>query len=142
MTIRASKITTTSFVVQWDEVDHADQYIVNWKDGNGVDREAITSRTSHTITELSPNMTYYVNVSAINICGAATSRDFLLITTNTSIVIKPSHSTSTMTSLSTSNVVHLSMPTTSSTHTPTDSINEQCGNAFVYRTCLHEMEVL
>jgi len=59
----------TSFVVQWDEVDDADQYSVNWRGDGSQAREATTSQTSHTITGLTPNTTYYVTVIAINGCG-------------------------------------------------------------------------
>jgi len=72
----------TSFVVQWDEVDDADKYLVNWS-GGGKAREATTLRTSRTITGLTPNTTYYVTVFAINGCGeTSTGSDVLIVTTN------------------------------------------------------------
>jgi len=69
MNIRYNHVTSTSFVVQWDEVDDADQYLVNWRSGSSEAREATTSQTSHTITGLTPNTTYDVTVFAINGCG-------------------------------------------------------------------------
>jgi len=71
-----------SFVVQWDEVDDADKYLINWS-GGGKAREVTTLRTSHTITELTPNTTYNVTVFAINGCGqSATGSDIFIVTTN------------------------------------------------------------
>ena len=92
MNIRVSNITSTSFVVQWDEVDDADHYIVNWR-GDGSVRESTTSRTSHTISHLSPNTTYNVTVTAGNICGSGTVSDILIVTSNVAILIGPSITT-------------------------------------------------
>jgi len=70
------------FVVQWDEVDDADKYLVNWS-GGGKAKEATTLRTSHTITGLTPNTTYNVTVFAINGCGQSdTGSDVFIVTTN------------------------------------------------------------
>ena len=81
MNIRATNITNTSFVVQWDEVDDADQYTVNWRsDGNA--KEAFTTRTSCTVRELTPNTTYYVTVTARNSCGHGASNNFLNVKTS------------------------------------------------------------
>ena len=99
MNIRFSDITNTSFVVQWDEVDDADQYIVNWRGGSNV-RESTTSRTSRTIAELTPNTTYYAIVIAINRCGQSPNSDIFMVTTKVTMLIRPS-SSSVMTTTST-----------------------------------------
>jgi len=71
-----------SFVVQWDEVDDADKYLVNWSGGGRI-REATTLQTSRTITGLTPNTTYVVTVFAINGCGESdTSSDVFIVSTN------------------------------------------------------------
>ncbi|XP_065910714.1 tyrosine-protein kinase receptor TYRO3-like isoform X2 [Dysidea avara] len=87
MNIRVSNITSTSFVVQWDEVDDVHWYIVNWKDDGGSVRESTTSLTSHTITQLSPNTTYNVTVTTGNICGSGPVSDILIVTTNVTLLI-------------------------------------------------------
>jgi len=79
--IRVSNITETSFVLRWDEVDDADQYFINWRNGNGSVKEATTSLTSHTITELVPNTTYDVTITVRNSCGRLNSS--INITTTT-----------------------------------------------------------
>jgi len=106
--IRFSHITSTSFVVHWDEVDDADQYLVNWRIGDGGKaREATTTQTSHTITGLTPNTTYYMIVIAINRCGqSGTGSDVFIVTTDLWNTIKPSSSISTM---STSNIMKQSI---------------------------------
>ena len=70
MNIRFSEITNKSFVVQWDKVDDADSYIVNWRDDGGSVRESTPSLTSTTITGLTPNTTYVVHVRVINASGS------------------------------------------------------------------------
>ena len=84
MNIRFSDITNTSFVVQWDEVDDADRYIVNWRDDGGSVRESTTSLTSITITRLSPNTTYVVHVGVINACGSGQNSSIKSVTTKMS----------------------------------------------------------
>jgi len=92
MNIRASNITKTSFVVQWDEVDDADGYSVKWRvngDKNGNDGKSgvSTSNTSHTIRELTPNTSYSVTVTAKNGCGNSNISNSLLVTTNMTILV-------------------------------------------------------
>ena len=84
MNIRFSYITTTSFVVQWDEVDHADNYTVNWRSGNGVGEKTIKSRTC-TVRGLTPNTKYNVTVTTSNKCGIGTVSDAFPFITNASI---------------------------------------------------------
>ena len=91
--IRVSEISSTSFVVQWDEVDDADHYIVNWRDDGGSVRESTTSLISITITQLSPNTTYNVTVTAGNICGSGTVSDILIVTSNVTLLVGPSITT-------------------------------------------------
>jgi len=80
MNIRASDITNTSFLVQWDEVDDANQYIINWRaKGDNVEKTHLTPNTSHTIRGLTPNTNYNVTV---NVCGNVTIDNSLLVTTN------------------------------------------------------------
>ncbi|XP_065911030.1 uncharacterized protein [Dysidea avara] len=100
-----SNITSTSFVVQWDEVNGADYYIVNWRGGSNV-RESI-SQTSIIITQLSPNTTYNVTVTAGNICGSGRVSDILIVTTN-----GPSISSVTTTTSSISSMVAMATTTT------------------------------
>jgi len=83
--IRFSDITSTSFVVHWDEVDDINKYLVNWRidGGGGKATEATTSQTSRIITGLTPNTTYYVTVIVINSCGqSATGSDVFIDTTD------------------------------------------------------------
>ena len=82
--IRFSDITTTSVVVQWDDVDNAYHYVLNWNDDDGAGREAMTARTSHTITGLTPNMVYRVTVFARNVCGRGIISDVFQVITNAS----------------------------------------------------------
>ncbi|XP_065897604.1 mucin-17-like isoform X2 [Dysidea avara] len=94
MNIRFHDITSTSFVVQWDEVDDADHYIVNWRDDGGSVRESTRLLASITITQLSPNTTYSVTVTAGNICGSGTVSDILIVTTDVTLLVGPSISSS------------------------------------------------
>ena len=108
-------ITSASFVVQWDEVDDADYYIVNWRDDGGSVRKSTTSQTSITITQLSPDTTYSVTVTAVNICGSGTASDILIVTTNVGLLVELSTSSSVMTTSSTmSSMVAMAIPTSSS----------------------------
>ena len=72
-------------------------YIVKWRDDGGSVRESTTSRTSHTITQLSPNTTYNVAVTAVNICGSGTVSDILNVTANVGLLVGSSLSSSKMT---------------------------------------------
>ena len=88
MNIRFSDITSTSFVVHWDEVDDAELYIVNYRVDGGSVNEAPTQRTSRTITQLSSNTTYTVTVIA-NTCGHLSSiSGAVMVTTNESLLIR------------------------------------------------------
>jgi len=80
MNIRVSDITSTSFVVHWDEVDDANQYHINWSSAGASSRE-VTSQTSYTITGLIPNTTYYVTITSVNSCGFFTDNYTLSVTT-------------------------------------------------------------
>jgi len=135
MNIRASGISNASFIVLWDEVDDADRYFVNWRSGHGVAREAITSRTSHNLTGLIPNTTYYATVTASNSCGEGTLSKFLMVITYSWIDIKYPQPTSTVTSQITSDVTQLSMPIARTTHTPTFSIKDSSSKGIC--TALH-----
>ena len=101
MNIRVNDINSTSFVVQWDEVDDVGNYSVDWKDDGGMIGETKTSQTSITITQLTPNTTYNVTVTAGNICGFGTVSDILIATTNVTLLIVPSVLSSVMTITST-----------------------------------------
>ena len=92
MNIRASNINTTSFVVQWDKVDDADQYIVNWRaNGDDVERTFFTPNASCTMRGLTPNTNYSVTVTAKNFCGNGTINIFFLVTsTNGTVLVTPS----------------------------------------------------
>lgn len=101
MNIRASDIKDTSFVVQWVEVDDPDKYFVNWRSGDGDAREAITSKTSRTITGLIPNTSYTVTVAASNRCGQGAISNSLLVKTNMTILVTLSMSLSISSTVST-----------------------------------------
>ena len=76
-----SNITSTSFVVLLDEVDDANWFnMLWWEDGSSA-REDITTQTSITISGLTPNTKYYVNITAGNICGSVVNSDILSFTT-------------------------------------------------------------
>jgi len=81
MNIRFSDITSTSFVVQWDEVVDADWFNVLWWEDGGSTRENITTRTNITIRGLTPNTKYFVSIAAGNICGSVVNSDILSVTT-------------------------------------------------------------
>ena len=99
--IRVSEISSTSFVVQWDEVDDADYYIVNWRNDGGSVRESTTSLTSTIITQLTPNTTYNVTVTAGNICGSGRVSDILIVNTNVTLLVGPSITTLSLVTSST-----------------------------------------
>ena len=125
MNIRFSDITNTSFVVQWDEVDDVDLYIVNWSDDGGNARESTISRTSTTITQLSPNTTYNVTVTAISCGKIGTSSGTFKVTTNIWNAIQLTSISTIMLQQSTSSVMEQSI--TSSTHFPTQSNRMKSG---------------
>jgi len=63
-------IASKSFAVQWEEVDDAEQYFVNWSNANGGSgSETAMSQKSHIIAGLIPNTTYNVTITAWNSCG-------------------------------------------------------------------------
>jgi len=72
MNIRVINITSTSFVVQWNEVDDTNQYYINWSSAGDSSRGVTTSQTSHTMTGLIPNTTYYVTIISVNSCRFVT----------------------------------------------------------------------
>jgi len=82
--IRFSDITTTSVVVQWDDVDNAYHYVLNWNDDDGAGREAVIAQTSRTIAGLTPNTVYSVTVFARNVCGRGIVSDAFQVITNAS----------------------------------------------------------
>jgi len=130
MNIRVSNITSTSFVVLWDEVDDADWYSVRWRNRYHIGSARETT-TSYNLTRLTPNRSYNVTVIAINTCGPGTSSDVFIAMTNASNVIKilsssTSPTTSTMTLPTTSSFIQQSC-----TCSPTQSSTEQCGNLHV-----------
>ena len=114
MNIRISGITSTSFVVQWDEVDDAKLYCVQWRDDGGSvrSRESKPPRTSITITQLSPNTTYNVTayVTAGNICETGPVSDILIVTTNMTILVGPLSSMLTMATPTSSSSVITTTP--------------------------------
>jgi len=135
MNIRYNHVTSASFVVQWDEVDDADHYLVNWRSGGSKAREAATSQTSHTITGLAPNTTYYVTVIAVNGYGQSNTSSSI-VTTNE---IEPS-------SPITTNEIELSSTVTSITTIPAGNLivhiceskyHEVFNLSSPYRQCLH-----
>jgi len=80
MNITVIDITSTSFVIQWKEVDDANQYYINWSSAGDGSRE-VTSQTSCTITGLIPNTTYYVTITSVNSCGFVIDNYTLSVTT-------------------------------------------------------------
>ncbi|XP_065911162.1 receptor-type tyrosine-protein phosphatase S-like isoform X3 [Dysidea avara] len=121
MNIRFSDITNTSFIVQWDEVDDADQYIVNWRDYGGSVRESTPSLTPHTITGLTPNTTYVVYVGVINACGSEKNSSIKNVTTKMSEYLLLPSSVSTSLSVLTT---PLTMFSTMEIHNqPTSSVS-------------------
>jgi len=121
--VRVSNITDASFVVQWDALDDADQYFVNWRNGNGSVREAVTLRTSHIITGLTSNTIYRVTVTAFNGCGIGLNSNIYITTTYILSDIIKLLSTSTMILPTTSSAMQ-----PSSTCSPIQLIREQSGN--------------
>ncbi|XP_065910776.1 receptor-type tyrosine-protein phosphatase H-like isoform X2 [Dysidea avara] len=111
LNIRISGITSTSFVVQWDEVDDAKLYCVQWRDdGSSVrSRESNPSRTSITIKQLSPNTIYNVTVT-VGTCRSGTVSDFLIVTTNVTILVGPLSSLLTMATPTSSSSVITTTP--------------------------------
>ena len=113
MNITFGNITNTSFVVQWDEVDDADRYIVNWRDDGGSSvRESTPSLTPHTIIGLTPNTIYVVYVGVINACGSGKNSSIKSVTTKMSGYLLLPSSVSTSSSMLTT---PLSMFSTMST---------------------------
>jgi len=99
MNITINNITSTSFVVHWDEVGDAYQYNVRWRKGSGSVR-AVTSQTSLNITGLIPNTAYNVTINAVNKCGSGNS---ISVTTSTIESLVP-EMTSTTTTLSSTRI--------------------------------------
>ena len=65
--VAAGMVSTTTIAVSWTAVANADGYLVQWKSGAqdfGGGRESTTSGTSHTITGLSPETEYSIQVIA------------------------------------------------------------------------------
>ena len=91
LNIRFSNITSTSFVVQWDEVDDADQYDITVKRKGNETATSQTSHTSRTVTGLTPNTIYELTVIATNGCGrSAMSNSTFMVTPNVTTFIRPS----------------------------------------------------
>ena len=113
-------------------MDDVDCYIVNWTDDDSSFEES-TSLTNITITQLTPNTTYYVTVTAVNICGTGPVSDTFMVITNMILVIRPSvptsmgmttaqttsSSTTTATTFLTTLKATTTTPTTTTTTTPT-----------------------
>ena len=117
-----SNITSTSFVVLLDEVDGADWFNVLWWDDGGSARENITTRTTITIIGLTPNTKYYVNITAVNICGSFVNSDILSVTTVMIGLPVPTGIITMITTMTTmSNSLTMSSSTISTTPTPTGS---------------------
>ena len=93
MNIRASNITDTSFVVQWDEVDDALRYAVYVSTSNSIDRgdnnRRRTRQTSISYEQLTPNTTYYVSVANFNGCEDGTFGGLLTVITNETLSSAP-----------------------------------------------------
>ena len=74
-------------------MDVVDLYNVQLRDNGGSVRESTTSLTSHTLAKLTPNTTYAMTVPTGNICGSGTVSDFLIVTTNVTLLVGPSITT-------------------------------------------------
>ena len=100
-------ITDVLFIVQWDKVinQSVSGYKVIWTDESNSTQTVTVNETSYTVTGLTPNTTYTVNVAAINKCGTGplstdkrvtTNVSFSMNTISTSTIINPSITTSTI----------------------------------------------
>jgi len=80
--IGVSDVTSTSFVVLWDEADDTDWYNISWWIEGCRGREnIITSLTSCIITGLVPNTTYHVRITTLNSCRLGSAGYTFAITT-------------------------------------------------------------
>ena len=81
ITFPEENIKDVSFVVQWNTLHQsADRYvIVVWTDGIPI-QSVIVDQTSCTVTGLTPNTTYTVNIAAINSCTGPLSTDATVTT--------------------------------------------------------------
>jgi len=115
-------ITSSSLVVQWNAVSDISDiyYAVTWRSGGGF---IITRMTSYTITGLTVDTTYTINVSAIYRCGYGpvftTSILFSPDTTSTTTIISPTITTSTNPMTIVSTVIPSSSSSSSSITTTT-----------------------
>ena len=66
-------LTNLSIVVQWNVVDGflPMSYTINWNGGRDqAQAAAVANQTSFTITGLTLDTVYTINVTAINVCGS------------------------------------------------------------------------
>ena len=112
-----SNITSSSFVVQLDEMESAEWLDVIWWEDGSTARESITTQTSTTIRGLISNTKYNVIITAGNNCGSVAN-----LSVTTLMVGSPVPILTMMTTTTTmSNSLTMSSSTISATTTPTGS---------------------
>ena len=125
-------ITNSSVVVQWDTVDDVQDtnYTVTWTIANESDVTQVnTEQTSYTLTGLTLNTVYNINVTATNKCGQGeefrTSVLFsevtssgispTIITVNSTLTVVPTTIPTSVTNIAESSFATVTPPTASTT---------------------------
>ena len=112
ITFPNENITDVSFFVQWNVQNHStDRYVVVWTDGTTI-QSVIVHETSYTVTGLTPNTNYTVNVAAVNDCTGPLSADAMVMTSipfskdvNTTITNVTTTAASTTTTVATTTII-------------------------------------
>ena len=112
ITFPNENITDVSFFVQWNVQNHStDRYVVVWTDGATI-QSVIVHETSYTVTGLTPNTNYTVNVAAVNDCTGPLSADAMVMTSipfskdvNTTITNVTTTAASTTTTVATTTII-------------------------------------
>ena len=114
ITFPNENIKDVSFFVQWNvQNQFAGRYLVVWTDGTTI-QSVIVHETSYTVTRLTPNTNYTVNVAAVNDCTGPLSADAMVMTSmpfskdvNTTItnVTTTSTAASTTTTVATTTII-------------------------------------
>ena len=80
ITFPNENITDVSFFVQWNvQNQSAGRYLVVWTDGTTI-QSVIVHETLYTVTGLTPNTNYTVNVATVNNCTGPLSADAMVMT--------------------------------------------------------------
>ena len=135
MTARIFKnVTYSSVVVQWDTIDdaHDTNYTVTWAIANESNvTQGNTEQTSYTITGLTLNTVYNINVTSSNKCGQGevftTNVSLSVDTSSISTGISPTITAATAT---TKHII-TTMPTTDPTSVPTGEGSSIARSSFV-----------